>query len=151
MSTDLIIQIIFGIWLIILSLAFFWIIKTFQKLTKEVKEGNLINVLNKIIATESKNSKGITALKKEIKRIDDESKIKVQKVGLIRFNPFSELGGDHSFSLALLDGNDTGIIITGLHTRERTRVYIKRIEKGKSRYDLSKEENRALTKALKGK
>ena len=70
---------------------------------------------------------------------------------MVRFNPFSEMGGDHSFSVALLDGHDTGIIITGLHTRERTRVYIKPVNKGKSEYDLSKEELKALTstKAVK--
>jgi hypothetical protein len=57
------------------------------------------------------------------------------------------MGGDHSFSLALLDAHLTGFIITGLHTRERTRVYIKKIEEGKCKQDLSKEEREALKKA----
>jgi len=68
-------------------------------------------------------------------------------VSLVRFNPFSEMGGDHSFSLALLDAHLTGFIVTGLHTRERTRVYIKKIDGGKCKQDLSKEEREALKKA----
>jgi hypothetical protein len=68
-------------------------------------------------------------------------------VGLIRFNPFNEIGGDHSFSLAILDGGDNGIIITGLHTRDRTRIYAKQVNKGKSDLELSTEEQKALLKA----
>ncbi len=98
-----------------------------------------------------KNKKDLAKLEREVNRIDQASFQHIQKVGLIRFNPFSELGGEHSFSLAMLDKNDDGFILTGLHTRERTRVYMKDIKKGKSRYQLSKEENRALTKAQKSK
>jgi len=57
--------------------------------------------------------------------------------------------GDHSFSLALLDGKDTGVVITGLHTRERTRVYMKAIKAGKGEHELSEDEKKALAKALK--
>jgi hypothetical protein len=63
---------------------------------------------------------------------------------LVKYNPFNESGGDHSFSLALLDGNKNGIIITSLHTRERTRLYIKDVVLGKTKITLSKEEQKAL-------
>ena len=61
------------------------------------------------------------------------------------------MGGDHSFSVALLNGKGTGIIITGLHTRERTRVYVKDIKQGKSEVELSQEEKKALRLAQKEK
>ena len=73
----------------------------------------------------------------------------MQKYGFVRFNPFGDMGGDHSFCLALLNGKHTGFVLTGLHTRERTRVYVKHIKRGKSEYDLSKEERKALEQALK--
>lgn len=73
----------------------------------------------------------------------------VQKIGLVRFNPFNETGGDHSFSLALLDGNGNGFVMTGLHTRERTRLYIKPIRNLKSEYELSQEEQKAIKEALR--
>jgi len=73
----------------------------------------------------------------------------VQKVGMIRFNPFSEIGGDQSFSVALLDGKDDGVVITSFYTREGNRVYGKPIKKGESQYALSKEEVKAIETAKK--
>ena len=77
-----------------------------------------------------------------------ESKFSIQKTGVVRFNPFSEIGGDQSFSIALLNKNNDGLVITSLYTRERNRVYAKPIIKGKSQYLLSKEEKEALEKAI---
>jgi len=74
-----------------------------------------------------------------------------QKLGLIRFNPFNETGGNNSFSLVLLDGKNNGWVMTGLHTRERTRLYVKPIKNLKSEYELSDEEKKALEKAVKTK
>jgi hypothetical protein len=48
-----------------------------------------------------------------------------------------------------MDADDNGVVITGLHTRERTRLYLKSIKQGKSEYDLSKEEKESVEKAKK--
>lgn len=149
MNVELVLLIIFGVWLVVLTIFFVWLFVFFKKLTKDSQKGDLIKILNKIFETQNKNSSSIGGLEKEIKRIDLEKKSHVQKVGIIRFNPFKEIGGDHSFSLALLDGEDSGVIITCLHTRERTRVYMKAVSKGKSELELSSEEKKALGKAIK--
>ncbi|PIQ05298.1 MAG: hypothetical protein COW72_02875, partial [Candidatus Nealsonbacteria bacterium CG18_big_fil_WC_8_21_14_2_50_37_10] len=73
----------------------------------------------------------------------------IQKIGLVRFNPFKEIGGNQSFSVALLDGNDSGIVVTSLYSREGNRVYGKPIEKGVSNYLLSEEEKQVLEIAKK--
>ena len=83
--------------------------------------------------------------------MENDGRTHVQKIGLIRFNPFKELGGDHSFCLAILNGEDSGVVVTGLHTRDRTRVYMKSIKKGKSEYELSSEEKKALESAYNRK
>jgi hypothetical protein len=73
----------------------------------------------------------------------------VHKVGIIRFNPFKDIGGDQSFALALLDGKDSGIVISSLHTREGTRIYSKPISKGISeKYTLTEEEKQAIKEAI---
>ncbi len=151
MSLELTGLIFVGIWLLVISFILLKIYSHYRRLTREVKKGSLIKVLDKIVANEAKNAQDLTRLEKEIRKINEDATLHVQKVGFVRFNPFSELGGDHSFSLALLDGKDNGVILTGLHTRERTRVYMKRIKKGKGTHQLSKEEKKALTKAQKGK
>lgn len=73
----------------------------------------------------------------------------IQKMGLVRFNPFRDVGGNQSFALALLNDEDTGIVLSGLHARESTRLYIKDITRGASRSELSREERQALEVAKK--
>lgn len=141
--------VIFAVWLVILTITLGVIVKYFWRLTKDVGKGNIIKVLDKVLIREKRNRKEISRIDKKIEAIEEYAQLHIQKVALVRFNPFTELGGDHSFSLALLDGKNAGIIITGLHTRERTRVYIKKIRKGKSDVNLSSEENKALKSALK--
>lgn len=88
--------------------------------------------------------KGFAEVKKRLSFLELDAKKHTQKVSLVRFNPFKELGGDHSFCLAILDGEDTGVLITSLHTRDRTRVYMKDVKNGLSNVELSSEEKKAL-------
>lgn len=83
----------------------------------------------------------------ELENLKKESKLPIQKIGMVRFNPFKEIGGDQSFSIALLDGNDNGVVITSLYTRGGNRVYGKPIKNGKSEYLLSEEEKEVIEKA----
>jgi hypothetical protein len=70
-----------------------------------------------------------------------------QKLGLIRFNPFKEMGGDQSFSLALLDKENSGLVITSLNGRQGNRIFAKPLAKGISSYQLSEEEKQAIEQA----
>ena len=71
-----------------------------------------------------------------------------QRLGLVRYNPFEDTGGNQSFALALLDQHGDGFVISSLHTRTATRVYGKAIAKGRSEAALSSEEAEALRIAL---
>ena len=72
----------------------------------------------------------------------------IQKVGVIRYNPFADSGGDQSFAIALLDSLGNGVVISSLHSRTETRVFAKPVQAGRSRYPLSDEEQEAIKKAL---
>jgi len=89
-------------------------------------------------------------LKREVEKVSQASKASIQKVGIIRYNPFSDVGGDQSFSIALLDGNNNGVVITSLYSREGNRVYGKVVKNGTSQYSLSNEEKKAIEKAKNG-
>lgn len=132
-----------------LSAAFYWLFNFIKKLTKDNKGSNLVKVLEKILKTQDQNSLDLDLIRKEVQKLEEDGKFHVQKVGVVRFNPFKEIGGDHSFSLAFLDAKDSGVIMTCLHTRERTRVYVKAMKKGKSGHELSDEEKKALKEAQK--
>jgi hypothetical protein len=95
--------------------------------------------------------KEIDNLKMEVERLEKINVSNIQKIGLVRFNPFEDLGGDQSFSLALLDGNDNGIVITSLFLKEGNRIYSKLIENGNSKYKLTPEEKLAISIAKHGK
>lgn len=138
-------------WLIGVSLVLYKIFALFNKLTKGVEVTDLKKVLEKVISQEEDNKSKILELGKRTSYLESDGKMHVQKVALVRFNPFRELGGDHSFSLAILNGDDSGIIITSLHTRDRTRVYMKDVLKGKSNFELSADEKKALVNAQKNK
>jgi len=72
----------------------------------------------------------------------------IRRVGVVRFNPFRESGGDQSFVVALLDDSGAGVVLTGLHNRNDTRVYAKPVDAGVSKYPLSDEEAQAIKTAL---
>lgn len=72
----------------------------------------------------------------------------LQKIGLVRFNPFDRVGGEQSYSLSLLDTQKTGVVITFLYTHEGVRTYVKQVEKGRGKeVELSKEEENAIVQA----
>ena len=70
------------------------------------------------------------------------------RVGLVRFNPFEDTGGNQSFALAVTDAKGDGWVISSLHTRAATRVYAKSITGGKPEAQLSSEETEALRQAM---
>lgn len=72
----------------------------------------------------------------------------LHKMGVTRFNPFNDMGGDQSFVIALLDSENNGVILSSLYGRDGSRIYAKPVIKGESRYVLSDEEKMAIKKAI---
>ncbi len=87
-------------------------------------------------------------LSKELADFKQKMQKAVTKVGLIRFNPFKETGGDQSFVIALLNEDNSGFVITSHYFQDHNRVYAKPITEGKSEYPLSREEQEAISKAI---
>ncbi|MBI4101360.1 MAG: DUF4446 family protein [Candidatus Nealsonbacteria bacterium] len=116
----------------------------FKKENKQPE--NFEEVLKRFLNLENNLAK----LSKELEGLKEKNRLNIQKIGIVRFNPFKEVGSDQSFSLALLDANDSGAVITSLYTREENRVYGKPISNGKSEYILSEEEKEAINKAKNG-
>lgn len=73
----------------------------------------------------------------------------IQKSAIVRYNPFKDMGGEQSFTIALLDAKNSGIVISSLFTREGTRVYTKLIIQGESKNQLTEEEKQAIEEAKK--
>lgn len=81
-------------------------------------------------------------------KINTQTHKGLNKVGLIRFDPFQDYSGNQSFALALLNSADDGVVVSSIHTREGTRIYAKEIQKGHSKkHELTQEERDAITQA----
>ena len=80
--------------------------------------------------------------------LERDLKLSFSRIGLVRFNPFEDTGGNQSFALALLDDHGDGFIASSLHTRNLTRVYAKGVAGGRSEAALSAEEAEALRMAM---
>ena len=72
----------------------------------------------------------------------------IQKIGIVRYNAYSDAGNDLSFAVALLDNKNNGIVFNGIYSREMSNIYAKPVVNGKSKYNITEEENQALEKAI---
>ncbi len=89
------------------------------------------------------------ALANDLQTIRNHLSFAIQKVGVVRFNPFDDGGGNFSFTLALLDTYNNGVVITSIHGRQQNRIYAKRITDGQSETTLTDEELGAISIANK--
>lgn len=141
----------FGIiflWLGIITIFLWNAIAHYNKLSKGLTDKSLKSVLENLMKDTRNNKEDIDYLKSYCDRIHKEGLLHIQKIGLVRFNPFKDTGGDQSFILSMVDGNNTGVIVSGLFARSGTRWYAKKVVKGKSlEHELSEEEKMALKEA----
>ncbi len=108
------------------------------------KEQKSIESLEDVAKELESHKNELARMTKEIANLKNKNRKSIQKIGIIRFNPFPEIGGDQSFSLALLDSDKNGIVLTSLYSRDNNRIYGKPVVNGQSSYQLSEEEKRAI-------
>ena len=121
-----------------------WVIWTVRRLKKVTSA----EALEQILSTQKKLRGETDDLYKTLEEIKKDGRLHIQRVGLVRFNPFSDTGGSQSFTLALLDGHNNGLVMTSLYARTGHRWYVKEVTGGKGReLALSKEESSAVQKA----
>ena len=137
------------VWNIFLHLRFLQTKKKLKAFFNGKKASDLEGVLFEEIKRLKKTESDIKELFESLEFTEKMAGQSIQKVGVVRFNPFKETGGNQSFSIALLDSKDNGLVISSLFTRQGTRIYAKPIKNNKSTYQLSKEELEALKKAKK--
>ncbi|MBI2123744.1 MAG: DUF4446 family protein [Candidatus Wildermuthbacteria bacterium] len=94
--------------------------------------------------------KKVLELSTHLEKLQQGMKKALVKVGVVRFNPFHETGGDQSFAIALLDEYNTGFVMMSHYMKDHNRVYAKPIKEGKSEYQLSEEEQEAIGLAIGG-
>ncbi len=146
--------ILFGLFLLAI-IVFLIVIVKLNKVTRKYKallKGSEGSNLEQLLMS---NAKTLDQVLLKLDIVDDRLKDvektaakSIQYVGLVRYNAFQDMGGDFSYSLALLDQKGDGVVISSIFGREDARTYAKPIKAGRSDYQLSEEEKQAIQKIL---
>ena len=119
--------------------------ENYLKFMKKIGKGNNIDeMLKKYLEDVREIKKDNSEIKAYYTKLDSDIASCIQKVGMVRYNAFKDVGSDLSFAIALLDRDDNGVVLNGLYGSESSNIYAKPIKEGISNYKLSEEEEYAL-------
>lgn len=141
---------LFGIvvWMIVLSVLLYRMIRHYNALTRGVSTHGMREVLEEFMRRHKEAHVAIADLQSYVRTLVDDGKRHVARVGIVRFNPFADTGGAQSFTMALLDSEDNGVVMTSLYGRTGNRWYVKEVALGRGKdVELSREEDAAIKKA----
>ena len=142
-----------GAAVVVLLLVVLWLTRRVSLLGARVRgltrgeDGDLGDVLGAHLERVYELGREVERLARRTDRLEAGAPRALQRVGLVRFNPFEDTGGNQSFALALLDAEGDGWVLSSLHARTGTRVYAKAIRAGRSDGALSEEETAAIKQA----
>ncbi len=144
-------DVVFGVLFLWVSVLTFFVVRMlghYNRLTQGINRNGLIDVLESLLQDKQTGERKLKEIQEVLEHTKYEGLFHVQRIGLVRFNPFSDTGGAQSFTIALLDGKNNGLVMTSLYARAGNRWYIKEIIESKGKgIELSKEEESAIRKA----
>lgn len=122
--------------------------KKYRKLMRGVNNKNLEELVTSYLDNIDIAKSKVEQTEKICENLEEKMKNCIQKISVIRYKAFEDVGSDLSFSIALLDEKNDGVILTGIYSRNESTTYAKPIDSGISRYDLSEEEKSVLNKSM---
>lgn len=141
---------VFLIWLGVLSFLEFRQREFLKSLFPRSGERDIRKKFEELISEVGDFDKDLGSLKNRLSGVEKLQLKHIQRVELLRYNPYDETGGDQSFTLALLDDGGNGIVITSLHARSATRIFAKPVIGAKAvKHQFSEEERQAIEVAMK--
>lgn len=151
-TTALALVVVLGVLVIVLTVRLGRVERQLRALTRGAGPGSASLSLGEVISRQGERLEAVReqteSLRLAVNTLDASVANSVQNVGLVRFNPFQETGGDQSFALALLDRKGNGVVVSSLHSRNMTRFYAKPVKGGTAQLSLSEEEAQALQQAM---
>ena len=140
--------VLLGLWVAWLQRSEAVLRRRLRRVLPEGESGGIDEILDRQLKSVESLNERVDALNKLHHELEHLSQRTIQKVAVIRYNPFSDTGGDQSFAIALLDSLGNGVVVSSLHSRTDTRVFAKPVQSGRSKFQLSDEEQDAIRKAL---
>ena len=123
--------------------------KKYKKFLEKLGKGNNIEedletYMYRVEKVERQNAE----ISNYVKSLHEDLTKCIQKVGIVRYSAFKDTGSDLSFTLALLDEHNDGVVLNGIYSREMSNIYAKPVKNGESSYTMSDEEKLAVQKAI---
>ena len=139
------------VWLGILSALLIRTITHYNRLTRGVTGAGLHDVLQELLKSLRSLQGRTEDIESKTEMLSRDGQSHHQRIGIVRFNPFADTGGAQSFTIAVLDAKNSGIVMTSLYARSGNRWYAKEVTRGEAKdLELSKEEKAAIDKAVSG-
>jgi len=137
------------IWNIVLTVSLSRLRGKYKKMMRGSTNKNLEQMMMDFMSSVDATMERVQMLNQEIIHLKDQTDRCIQKVNITRYNAFSDTGSDLSYSIAMLDNYNNGVILTSIYGRNESVTYAKPIESGSSKYSLSVEEEMVLDRCLK--
>lgn len=135
-------------WLAVLTFIHVRTVRHYNRLSGGISKSRLTEILESILSHQKELKHQVAEIQKRIEVLEADAQLHIARIGIVRFNPFADTGGAQSLTLALLDNQNNGIVMTSLYSRTANRWYVKEVRAGKGKdFELSKEEEAAIKKA----
>ncbi|MCR1899260.1 DUF4446 family protein [Irregularibacter muris] len=145
--------VLFSLLLLVLSLVQSIKIGKWKKKYYKMMGGKNHQVIENLLLEHNENLAQALGNLEEIlesqRKLDEKLVDCVQKMGVVRYNAFNDMGSDLSYSIAMLDEKNNGVIMSGIYGRDYCNTYAKPITNGESDYKLTAEEILAIDRAKK--
>jgi Protein of unknown function (DUF4446) len=142
------IVLVLAAWVITLQIKLNRLIRHYDQIFAETGHGTFEAAMNRYVGRLDEVDQHVASLAQLCDAVENGLRGTVQRIGIVRFNPFSDTGSDQSFAVALLDANGTGLVMSSLFNRTTTRLFAKSVVEGRSTYVLTNEEREAIEQAM---
>jgi hypothetical protein len=139
---------VLAIWIITLQVRMNKLTRHYNRVISDSEDGSLQDALDRYIGRLDDMTGQVQELEEICRTVEKNVRRAIQRIGIVRFNPFADTGSDQSFAVALLDLNGTGIVFSSLFSRTSTRIFAKPVVDGKSTHVLTDEEREAIEQAM---
>lgn len=123
--------------------------KDYKMFLAKLGNGNIEECLRKYMSRVEEVGNKNQEIINYCNKLDQDMANCIQKVGIVRYSAFKDMGSDLSFALALLDEENSGVVLNGIYSREISNIYAKPVTKGNSTYTISEEERQAIEIAIR--
>lgn len=144
-----------AVWCLIITVCYFSVSRRLSAINKKrnlkIEEGSIGEIsdsIQEIVNQIGKVEVNLGHMVKDLRDTNTQLGGCLQKYGLVRFDAFTDVGGEQSFALALLDDRGSGLVLSNIYGRQDSRMYVKQMSEGRSDRPLSDEEKSAVDLAL---